>query len=85
MSRQLVYRMVRRRGAAAGLPNLHPHLFRHRRVGDVVERLGLDMGSALARHRHTSTTANVYGAHAAEVQRAAIRTMAPLGDIACNG
>ena len=85
MSRQLVYRMVRRRGAAAGLPNLHPHLFRHRRVGDVVERLGLDMGSALARHRQTSTTANVYGAHAAEVQRAAIRTMAPLGDIACNG
>lgn len=81
LGRQGLYVTVRKRGAAAGLPKLHPHLFRHRRVGDVVEKLGLDVGRALARHRHTATTANVYGAHAAEVQRAAIRTLAPLGEI----
>ncbi len=81
LSRQGLYVAVRARGAAVGLTRLHPHLFRHRRVGDVVEKLGLDTGRALARHRFTSTTANVYGAHAAEVQRHAIRTLAPLGEI----
>lgn len=84
ISRQSLYTVVRDRGAAAGLPNLHPHLFRHRRVGDVVEKLGIKVGAALARHRHESTTVNVYGAHAAEVQRNAVRQMAPLGDIPCN-
>lgn len=83
-SRQCLYVMVRQRGADAGLPKLHPHLFRHRRIGEIVERLGLQAGCAQARHRQVSTTANVYGAHAAEVQRAAIRTQAPLGDFACN-
>lgn len=82
LSRQGLYLMVRARGAAAGLPKLHPHLFRHRRVGDVVEAAGLDVGCAVARHRHKSTTANTYGAHAAEVQRAAVRTLAPLGELA---
>lgn len=85
LSRQGLYTVVKARGAAAGLPKLHPHMFRHRRIGDIVEKLGLDVGSAQARHKHKSTTVNVYGAHAAEVQRHAVRTMAPLGDIACNG
>lgn len=84
LTRQGLYYMVRQRGAAAGLPNLHPHLFRHRRIGDIVEKLGLDIGSAQARHKHKATTANVYGAHAAEVQRQHVRDKAPLGDIACN-
>jgi site-specific recombinase XerD len=78
-TRQSLYVMVRQRGADAGLPKLHPHLFRHRRIGDIVEKLGLRAGSAHARHRQVSTTANVYGAHAAEVTRQAIRTLAPLG------
>ena len=86
LHRSSIYQMVRDRGAAAGVQGLHPHLFRHRRIGDVVERLGLDIGSALARHKHKATTANVYGAHAAEVQRAAIRTLAPLGEVpSCKG
>lgn len=85
ISRQSLYLVVRDRGAAAGLPRLHPHLFRHRRIGDIVEKLGLDVGSAQARHKHKSTTVNVYGAHAAEVQRRAVRNLAPLGEIACNG
>ncbi|MCD7096909.1 tyrosine-type recombinase/integrase [Stenotrophomonas sp. MMGLT7] len=84
LSRQALYLAVRDRGAAAGLPHLHPHLLRHRRLGEVVEKAGLDAGSALARHKHKSTTVNVYGAHAAAVQRAAIRTLAPLGELPCN-
>ncbi|HEY0200779.1 MAG TPA: tyrosine-type recombinase/integrase [Burkholderiaceae bacterium] len=81
ISRGGIYLMVRDRGLAAGIPNLHPHKLRHRRIGDIVERLGLHVGSAQARHRNVSTTANVYGAHAAEVQRHAVRTMAPLGEV----
>jgi site-specific recombinase XerC len=81
LSRQSLYTVVRQRGAAAGLPDLHPHKLRHRRIGDVVERLGLKTGAALARHRNPATTANIYGAHADEVQRNAIRELAPLGRI----
>lgn len=81
VSRHLLYTIVRRRGAAVGMPELHPHLFRHRRVGDVVEKLGLDVGSALARHACKATTVNVYGAHAAEVQRQAVRTGASLPEV----
>lgn len=81
MSRQTIYTMVRARGAAAGLPRLHPHLFRHRRIGEVAEKLGLDFARAQARHRHKSTTANIYGHHAEEVQREAIRRMVPLGRV----
>lgn len=84
LSRQTVYHLVIQRGNAAGVRRLHPHLFRHRRLGDITERAGLDAASAHARHKHKSTTINVYGAHAAEVQRAAIRTLAPLGGFECN-
>lgn len=80
-SRQSLYVMVRRRGAAVGMPKLHPHLFRHRRVGEIAEKLGLDAACAQARHKQKSTTVNVYGAHAAEVQRRAIRTLCPLGEV----
>ena len=81
VSRHLLYTIVRKRGAAVGIPELHPHLFRHRRVGDVVEKLGLDVGSAMARHSCKATTVNVYGAHAAEVQRHAVRTQASLPEV----
>ena len=84
ISRMTLFHVVRDRGRAAGVEGLHPHLFRHRRLGGVIESAGLDAGSALARHKHKSTTVNVYGAHAAEVQRQAIRMQAPLGEFACN-
>lgn len=71
-SRQALHYLVKRRAAAAGL-SLHSHLLRHRRIGDVVETMGLDVARGLARHRHTSTTANVYGAHTVQVVHHRIR------------
>lgn len=57
----------------AGLAHATFHQLRHRRVGEVVETLGLEAGQQLARHAHKSTTANVYGAHAAEIVRHQVR------------
>lgn len=81
ISRGGLYHVVRARGAAAGIARLHPHKLRHRRIGDITEALGLHIASAQARHRNTSTTASIYGAHAAEVQRAAVRQLAPVGEV----
>lgn len=71
-SRQGLALLVTRRGNAVGV-KLTTHMLRHRRVGDMVERMGLDVARGMARHRHTSTTANVYGAHAAQVIHQRIR------------
>src|SRR6185437_9762184 len=69
ITRQQAHNRIKLWGAHFGLPNLHYQLLRHRRVGDVVERLGLEAGQHLARHAKKSTTANVYGAQAAAVVR----------------
>ena len=80
-SRHLLYCMVNQRRAQAGIVGLNPHKLRHRRVAAVVETLGVKMGQAQARHRHASTTVNVYGAHAGEVVRNAIRQAVPVGEV----
>lgn len=60
-SRQGVHLMVKGRGVDAGLPGLHAHLLRHRRVGTVVEKLGIYAGKEAARHASGATTVAVYG------------------------
>lgn len=78
MCRQQAYNRIRAIGAAHGITGLHPQLLRHRRVGDVVETLGLEAGQHLARHAKKSTTANIYGAQAAAVVRHVLREQADL-------
>lgn len=78
ITRQQAHNRIKRWGAEFGLPNLHYQLLRHRRVGDVVERLGLEAGQHLARHAKKSTTANIYGAQAAAVVRHVLRERADL-------
>lgn len=72
-SRQGLLNLVRRRAAAVGIDHLHTHMLRHRRLGDMVERMGLDVARGHGRHSHTSTTANVYGAHAKQIVHQRIR------------
>lgn len=78
ITRQQAHNRIRAIGEAHGLPGLHFQLLRHRRVGDVVETLGLEAGQHLARHAKKSTTANVYGAQAAAVVRHTLRERADL-------
>jgi len=73
LSRQSLHVICKRRGEAAGLPALHWHLLRHRRLGDVYEQLGPKIAQAHARHASGSTTEQVYGAHSDSVTRALIR------------
>ena len=72
-TRQGIHWLVRRRGEAAGLGELHMHLLRHRRIGDLLERCGTQVAQAHARHAHASTTQNTYGAHARQVLHNVIR------------
>jgi site-specific recombinase XerC len=78
ITRQQAHNRIKYWGAQFGLPGLHFQLLRHRRVGDVVETLGLEAGQHLARHAKKSTTANVYGAQAAAVVRHVLREHADL-------
>jgi len=78
ITRQQAHNRIKHWGKQFGLPGLHFQLLRHRRVGDVVETLGLEAGQQLARHAKKSTTANVYGAQAASVVRHVLREHADL-------
>jgi len=78
INRQMAHYRIKAWGAAAGLPHMHYHLLRHRRIGDVIDRLGLDAGQRMARHANRATTANVYGAHADEILRHQIRAQCDL-------
>lgn len=79
MTRAALHQMVKRRGEASGIAGLHYHLLRHRRIGDVIERLGVQSGQVLARHKHASTTVNVYGHQTQRVVRERIQNEAALG------
>lgn len=80
MTRQTVHHMVRQRGAAVGIDGLHLHLLRHRRIGNLVETLGLHIGQAVARHASGATTAAVYGGHAEAACRRIVRERADLDE-----
>jgi len=73
LTRQMAHYRIKHWGARFGIPRIHWHLLRHRRIGDVIDKLGLDAGQFVARHASRSTTADVYGAHATEVVRTQVR------------
>lgn len=78
ITRQMAHYRIKHWGRKAGIARVHYHLLRHRRVGDVIDTLGLDAGQAVARHASRATTAAVYGAHAAELVRVQVRRQCDL-------
>lgn len=73
VSRQVLHQRIKIAGAAAGMPELHCHLLRHRRARDVIDQAGLATGNHLLGHARQSTTADMYGEHSAELLRARVR------------
>lgn len=69
---------IKKHGARVGINHIHNHMLRHRRGGEVLERAGLRAAARLLGHTQDSTTANVYGHHAAERVRHSIRALAPI-------
>lgn len=74
-SRQALHEMVKRRAAATGMPGLHWHLMRHRRIAQVLEACGVKVAQQLARHACEATTSE-YGAHASNIAFALVRERA---------
>ena len=74
LSRGSAHHIIATRGAAAGV-RLHAHLFRHRRVVDVLETCGDKVAQQFAKHRSLATT-SLYGAHADNRTQALVRTLA---------
>lgn len=68
VSRHTMHARIKAIGKCAGLPDLHMHLFRHRRAGEVINRLGLRAGSELLDHKNINTTQQCYG-HYGEAHR----------------
>ena len=85
LTNSAIIQRIKKHGARVGLPSIHPHLPRHRRLGEVMEKAGPQAAQSLAAHSDMSTTMNMYGAHAQERLRHQIRTMAPVGAAAGEG
>ncbi len=83
MTRAALHARIKKHGARVGMPELHSHLFRHRRLGEVYEKTGdLRLAADLGGHRSIQTFADIYGHNSGEVQRQRIRRDAPLGGVA---
>ncbi len=81
-TRQAIHALMKKYGAAAGMPQLHAHLLRHARIGDAVERGDLHLANYLAGHKQMSTTANIYGAQSRERLRARLAQTCPVRRVA---
>ena len=66
------------------MQGLYIHLFRHRRAGDLIERLGVKVARDHLQHANESTTVTVYGAHAGNVSRKLVRTHGDIDTLAAE-
>jgi site-specific recombinase XerD len=79
ITRAAMHARVKELGSAAGMPQLHLHLFRHRRCGDIIETMGLREGADFLHHKNVNTTQQIYGHYGEAHRHARIRANCPLG------
>lgn len=75
--RTALHAVIKRRGAAVGMPDIHFHLLRHRRGAMVIERCGDKMGQQFLRHSSLQSTSG-YGRHADNTTFAVLRQRADI-------
>lgn len=70
MTRANAHQLLKKYGRAAGLPAVHCHLFRHRRVRDVLDATDdVRLAQDLAGHGSVRTTLDIYGTRSREATR----------------
>ncbi|RCX32105.1 tyrosine-type recombinase/integrase [Thioalbus denitrificans] len=79
LTRAGIHQRLREYGERAGVPGLHCHLLRHRRIGEVMDRAGLPLAHYLSGHSRTSTTADTYGQQSQERLRMRLLRECPVG------
>lgn len=77
LSRAAVHARIKHWAQAAGLPHLHCHLLRHRRLGDAMKSGDVRLAQALAGHENASTTLDMYGHENAATLQRRLRQEAP--------
>ena len=75
LSRGSAHAIIKSRGKAAGLDDLHAHLFRHRRGASVLEACGDKAAQQFLHHQSLNTT-SIYGHSAVTRRVGVIRAMA---------
>lgn len=78
-TRSALYQITLRRGKAAGLDHINPHLFRHRRALELIEHAGPRAAQMQLGHGQLSTTVNSYGFADTQGLRHAVR-LVPMGE-----
>lgn len=76
-SRQALHEVIKRRGEAVGLGDVHWHLLRHRRISQIVATCGTKVAQQIARHA-SETTTSFYGRHEDGVAFALVRERADI-------
>lgn len=78
ITRSTTNNIARARGKVVGVEGIYIHLFRHRRAGDLIERVGVKVAQNHLQHANASTTVGMYGAHANKHSREAVRREADI-------
>jgi len=70
MTRGNMHHLIKQYGRAAGLPDVHCHLLRHRRIRDVLDATDdIRLAQDLAGHGSIRTTLDIYGSRSAAATR----------------
>lgn len=80
ITRYGVHESIKRYANAVGARSImSSHKLRHRRGGEIIEKLGIREAQLLLGHKDVRTTLNVYGHFAAEQVRHKVLTQCPVG------
>lgn len=83
MERHTIHAALKKHAAACGVPHLHSHLLRHRRVREIHDKLGIGAAQFATKHKNRATTAAMYGFDSHETLRRQISEHCPVEDEAC--
>lgn len=77
-NRSQLHSRIKGWGEKAGIPSIHCHLLRHRRLGDLRDKLGLEAAHKQSGHSSMTTTNDIYGHHPDQLVRDRIRHHCPV-------